>query len=385
MAGVVNLPLRSLSFSDDDMTMKMIGVEQVFPYRGKLGLRERVAKREAEVAAAAADSVRLATVRDTKSAYYELAYVDQALAIAARNHGVLSDVAIVAQGRYSAGRGTQAEVLRATLEATRLNESVNALRVEQTSALALLNSLLDRPSETVVLAPTIPQRIAAAAVSESTSNIRFSSQSLGASAADSPLLAVTELQALAIKTSPVVRVSEAMIAAKTVELELARKDFLPDVGLSLQYGQRSGHSVPANGAPAPRSDMISAVVSIAIPLQKRREQDALVSAAGSELAAVESDRAAIQNSVRAQVARLYADIEHSRTQLALYVKAILPQGRATLASATGNYQSGTGDLIAVLNAQATIFEYETGYYRALTDFAQKIAELDALVGKELLR
>lgn len=385
MAGVVNFPLRSLSFSDDDMTMKMIGIDQVFPYRGKLGLRERVAKREAEVAAAAADSVRLATVRDTKTAYYELAYVDQALAIASRNHGVLSDVAIVAQARYSAGRGAQAEVLRATLEATRLNESVNALRVEQTSALALLNSLLDLPSETVVPAPKIPQRIAAAAVPQSAAGIRFSSQSLGASAADSPLPPLTELQALAIRTSPVMRASEAMIAAKTAELELARKDFLPDVGLSLQYGQRSGYSAAADGASAPRSDMISAVVSIPIPLQKRRKQDALVSAAGSELAALESDRAATENSVRSRVARLYADIGHNRTQMALYVKAILPQGRATLASATGNYQSGTGDLIAVLNAQATIFEYETGYHRALTDFAQKIAELDALVGKEVLR
>ena len=385
MAGVVNLPIKSLSFSDDEMTMKMIGIEQVFPYRGKLGLRERVAKRETDAAAAAADSVRLATVREVKSAYYELAYVDQALAITEQNRGVLMDIVSIAQGRYSVGRGTQQEVLRATLEATRLNESANALRQERASALAQLNSLLNRPSETEVASPKIPQRIAAAAVSQSGTNIRFTSQSLGASVADSPLPSLTELRALATERSPVLRASEAMISAKTTELELARKDFLPDIGVSLQYGQRSGYTSAGHGVPATRSDMISAVVSIPIPLQKRRNQDALVSSAGSELAALESDKAGVENSVRVQVARLYADIEHSRTQLALYVKAILPQGRATLASATGNYQSGTGDLIAVLNAQGTIFDYETGYYRALTDFAQKIAELDALVGKEVLR
>lgn len=96
-----------------------------------------------------------------------------------------------------------------------------------------------------------------------------------------------------------------------------------------------------------------------------------MSATSSELQALQSERAALTNSVRAQVARLYADIEHNRTQLALYVKAILPQGRATLTSATGNYQSGNGDLIPVLSAQETIFDYETGYYRALTDFAKK--------------
>lgn len=385
MAGVVNLPARSLSFGDDEMTMKMIGIEQVFPYRGKLGLKERVAMREAEAAAAAADTVRLATVRDVKSAYYELAYLDQALAIAERTRDVLADIRSVAEGRYSVGRGTQQEVLRVTLDATRLNESANSLRLERATALARLNSLIDRPSDTQVSSPKIPQRIAAAAVSQPAGNIRFSSQSLGASAADSPLPPLSEVQALAIQTSPVLRGFQAMIATKTAERELARKDFLPDIGVSLQYGQRSGYTVAAHGGRASRSDMISAVVSIPIPLQKRRKQNALASAAGSEQAAVEADRSAAENSVRAQVARLYADMEHSRTQLALYVKAILPQGQAALASATGAYQSATGDLVAVLNAQGTIFDYETGYYRALTDFAQKLAELEALVGKEVLR
>ena len=385
MAGIVNLPVKSLSFNDDDMTMKMIGVEQILPYRGKLGLRERVAQHEAAATAAAADSVRLATVREVRAAYYDLVFADHAIAIAEKTHGILANIATVAQARYSAGRGTQTEVLRTNLEATRINESVNALRLERASALAMLNSLLDRPSETPIDSPEISQRVAAAAVAQSSDNIRFSSLSLGASVADSPLPPLTELQAAAIQSSPILRTSDAMLAAKNAELELARKDFLPDIAVSLQYGQRSGITPAEHGASTPRSDMVSAVISIPIPLQKRRKQDAVVSATSSELEALVSERAAQKNSISAQVARLYADIEHSRTLLALYVKAILPQGRAALASATGNYQSGNGDLISVLSAQGTIFDYETGYYRSLTDFAKKLAELEALVGKEVLR
>jgi len=86
----------------------------------------------------------------------------------------------------------------------------------------------------------------------------------------------------------------------------------------------------------------------------------------------------------AEVARLYSDITHSRTQLALYVKAIIPQGQATLGSSTASYQAGAGDLLPVLSAQTILFELETSYHRALTDFAQKIAELEAVVGKEIL-
>jgi cobalt-zinc-cadmium efflux system outer membrane protein len=384
MLGVVNLPVRNPSFTADDMTMKMIGVEQVLPYRGKLGLRTQMARRDLEVAAATSDSVRLATIRELKTAYYELAFADQAIAIAERSHDILNDIVTVAQGRYAAGRGTQTEVLRASLEATRLNETVNALRLERATALATLNALLDRPSDTRVQSPTIDQRIAAAAVAQPPNNVRFISQALGSSAADSPLPPLAELQEIAVRSSPVLRASAAMIDAKTAEVELVRKEFLPDIALSLQYGQRSGSTTTSHGSSMPRADMISAVVSIPIPLQKGRNQDAIVSATNSELQALQSERAALTNSVRAQVVRLYADIEHNRTQLALYVKAILPQGRATLTSATGNYQSGDGDLIPVLGAQETIFDYETGYYRALTDFAKKIAELEALVGKEVI-
>src|ERR1700675_3047034 len=49
-AGVVNLPAQSLSFSREDMTMKMIGVTQRLPYPGKRALRRDLAKKEADAA-----------------------------------------------------------------------------------------------------------------------------------------------------------------------------------------------------------------------------------------------------------------------------------------------------------------------------------------------
>ena len=73
------------------------------------------------------------------------------------------------------------------------------------------------------------------------------------------------------------------------------------------------------------------------------------------------------------------------TQLALDVKAILPQGRASLAAATAGYQAGKTDLLTLLDSQSTLFAYETSYYRSLADFADAIAQLEAVVGKEVLR
>ena len=63
----------------------------------------------------------------------------------------------------------------------------------------------------------------------------------------------------------------------------------------------------------------------------------------------------------------------------------MPEGRAMFASATSSYQIGKGDLRDVLNAQASLFTYEGDYARALTDFAKHLAELERVVGTEVVR
>jgi outer membrane protein TolC len=39
----------------------------------------------------------------------------------------------------------------------------------------------------------------------------------------------------------------------------------------------------------------------------------------------------------------------------------------------------------VLDNQNTLFTYETEYYRSLSDFAKNLAELEQVVGSEILR
>ena len=67
------------------------------------------------------------------------------------------------------------------------------------------------------------------------------------------------------------------------------------------------------------------------------------------------------------------------------MKAILPQGRAALTSATAGYQVGRTDFLTLLDAQATLFTHETTYFRVLSDFARTLAELERVVGEEIVR
>lgn len=373
MAGVQNLPIAKPGFSDF-MTMKMVGVSQTFPFPGKLSLQTRAATDEVTAARAALQAAHLDIATKVKEAYYALAFADRALDIVRRNHAVLTNLISVSEARYTTGMGTQADVLRVRTEAANLDDVASALTEKRRAALAQLNALLDRPSQTPVDGATIPPRIVRAAVADSAAHVHFTSDALGASAADSPLLPLDSLQALAAANSPMIHEHVARIAAQHSRVELARKASLPDIAVSLNYGQRQGFT-----------DMVSAVVSIPIPLQKGRKQDAEVAAAAAELAALEAEHHEMVNTLNAEIAKQVSDLERARTALALMKRMILPQAQATLASSTASYRVGRLDFAAVMDAQASVFNTETTYYQSLTDFATSLAELERTVGAGVLR
>jgi len=380
MAGIQNLPLGKMNsqgmatstLPGDDMTMKMIGVLQTIPYPGKSGIRRQIAEREVEAAIMAVRASSLDVARDVKKSFYELAYLDRAIEIVDQNQPVMADVIRVAEAHYASGSGGQQDILKARVEAARLGEAASTLLEQRRSTLAELNALLDRESTTPVGNAQIPERITRAALTADPAGIRFATQVLGSRAADSPLPPLATLQELALNQNPQLRERQTMIGAQSARVALAQKAVKPDIDLSLQYGQRDQ-----------RPDMISAVVSIPLPIHKRARQDQEISEARAELGALQAERAGEVNKVRAEVAGLVSDLERSRTQLALYAKAILPQGQAAVAASLAGYQAGKSDLLSVLGNQATLFEYETANYRALTDFAKTLADLEAVVGGQV--
>lgn len=381
MAGIQNLPLGKMNdrgmamptLPGDEMTMKMVGVSQTIPYPGKSRLRRTIAERGVDAAVAAGRSALLDVERDVKKSYFELAYLDRAIEIVNRNQPVLAGVISVAEARYAAGLIGQQDVLRARVEAARLGELASALLEQRRGVLAGLNALVNRESTTPVGTVQIPERVVRAALAADPARIRFGAQTLGARVADSPIPPLQTLQELALSQSAQLRERRALIAAQSARIALAEKGVKPDIDLSLQYGQRNQ-----------RPDMISAVVSIPLPIHKRARQDEEISEARAELAALAAEQTGEVNKVRAEVARLVSDLERNRTQLALYAKAILPQGQAAVASSLASYQVGKSDLLSVLDSQGTLFEYETANYRALTDFARTLADLEAVVGAEVL-
>jgi outer membrane protein TolC len=362
--------------SDDEMTMRMVQIGQVFPFPGKLGLERDAARWGLAEAEAERDRVEREVVADVEKAYFDLYFLDRALEVVERNRELLGDFVAVTETRYQVGAGTQQDVLKSQVEGTRLGEELLALAKRRAATAAALNALLDWAIDTTPGATDLPERLERAAIPETGTRVRFTAAAMGADDAesDSPIPDLATLRQLATKHNPEIRASNARIAREQVEADLAGRAALPDFDLSLGYGQRGG-----------REDMVTAMVSVPLPIFKGRKQDPLARAEQAEARDSEAAHRALVNDVDAKLVTLRASLVRARERIALLREGVLPQSHAALESAIAGYPVGRIDFLTLLDNQVTLFRHDLDYFRLLADFAQDLAELERVVGTEIVR
>src|SRR5439155_14402851 len=193
----------------------IFGLSQRFPYPGKLGLKESLAVKEAEVAAAQLKAKELEVAAQAKSAYYEVFLSQKAIQLHHQQIDILKDFFAIANARFRAGKVAQVDVLKASVELSKLFNELPVLEQQRESAKAKLNVLLNRAPQSPLgeaLAPTGPKERA-------------------------PL---EDLQQMAIQNRPELRALNIEIARSQTAIALAQKQYYPDFNVMVSRFQNFG-------------------------------------------------------------------------------------------------------------------------------------------------
>lgn len=350
-AGVINLPTNSLRFDRDDMTMKMIGLSQRLPYPGKRGLREDVATREAESIGYGFQETVNRVVRDVKIAYFDLGLTFEMTRLVEKNRLILDQFLRIAEGRYSVGQGSQADVLKAQTQLSKMLDELLKLARERPMIEAELNRALGRNANVTAPLAEPPQ------LHETSLNLE-------------------SLHAAALTQRPQLLALQSMVARNEKSLDLARKDYYPDFDVRLQYGQRD--NMPDGTR---RSDMVSMIVAINLPVWRESKLTPRVAESmamrDQALAMYQAQRNEVAAKLRQQAAAAEQNLKSAR----LYQTAILPQARLTVESTLAAYKVGRVDFLSLLDSQMTVFNYEISLVTAMANYNKALAEIDLLTGK----
>jgi outer membrane protein TolC len=338
------------NFRKDPMTQKVIGISQQLPFWGKRDLRGEVAAHEAEAYRWQVEERKLELRRMVAEAYYQIYFTDKSLDIVNKNIKILDDFVTLAETKYSVGQGAQQDVFKAQVERSKMLDMRITLEQQRKSLQASMNALLYRPAETPV------------------GNISdFDIKPLALSPA--------ELRAIAADR-PVLKSLNAQIEKGKAMHKLAEKESYPDFNVSFEYMQRDQFE-GSNG-----DDMYSLGVTFNLPVQRERRHAMVAeSSTGTTMATEELN--SLRNSIDAGIADLLAQLERRKKLTELYKTGIIPQAEQSLESATIGYRVNKVDFLTLLDSRVTLFNYEREYYDSLADYKIKLAQLEAMVGKQL--
>ena len=351
---IVNLPLDSFSFTQEGMTQFQVGITQALPYPGKLALRSRAASQEANAAESDLKEKRLQLVRDVKTVWWNLFYLDRTLEVITRNQVLLKQFVSVAETRYTVGRGLQQDILLAQLELSKLSDSAIRVQNMRENEVVRLNVLMDHPAAEPVHLP---------------------------SAVDETLLSPVStevLQQRAVAARPSLAAQTERMGAARSRVDLAKKDYAPDFKVGAVYGLRNGNNPDGSS----RADLGSVMFSMNLPLYTGSKQDRAVDQRNAEWMQQKYQLHDQRNQVASQVQQAVTDYRRAGEQAQLFQQQIIPQARQTVDAMLAGYQVGKVDFLNLIRSQTTLYDYETQYWKALSAANQALARLIAAVGEE---
>ena len=352
----LNLPTDSFDLDQEPMTQLQVGLNQTFPFPGKLGLRQRIAERESDASNEQTSEVRIQLIKDVKSGWWQLFFLDRALETVQRNQELLRQFVEVAETKYEVGLGLQQDVLLAQLELSRLLDRELTLQGKRRVAEARLAEFMDRPADASLTLPSTAD--------DELSRLPSEDLLVERARTARPLLAQR------------IRLQEAARG----RLDLSEKDYMPDFKLGVAYGFREGDNLDGSA----RSDFASVMLSVSLPLYAGSKQDEAVKQRTYELSAAKDELRQAHARVRAAVSQAMADYRRARDQVGLFKNGIIPQARQTVESMLAGYQVDEVDFLNLVRSQVTLYNYETQYWQALSEARQALARLAAAIGLETI-
>jgi outer membrane protein TolC len=131
--------------------------------------------------------------------------------------------------------------------------------------------------------------------------------------------------------------------------------------------------------------MYGLMMSAKLPLYFWRKQQPELEAARLNLSSAKSMRDNTSSTVLYQVKEAYTTATTSEKLANLYRSAIVPQSNLALNSAIANYQVGKIDFLQLIDASMSLLEYQLKYYESMVEFHKALAQLEPLVGVDLIK
>lgn len=334
-------------FRWNEAMMQKFELMQMAPFPGKLSTESDIAEIQAEHAHHEHMEIANDILAKLRSAYYELWYVQQSIALNRENAMLLNQFTKVAQTRYGVGSASQQDVLKAFVEIAKLDNQLVTLRQQELSTKAMLVSLLNRSSGDTLGIAVVPEKVTLKPTLDTLQYLAF------------------RFRGMLLHDSLSVIESEKM-------LSLAKKEYLPDFKFGLEYKTNPNGDFKGWG--------VSAGITLPFAPWTIGRAGAKVEEASIGIDRSRQTLANTRNMIRSNITDLYVKAQSFKQQLENYTTVIVPQSEQVLRASLIAYQTGKTDFLMFIDSYRMLVELSMEKLMLRMQFEQTIAQLKREVG-----
>ena len=345
MLGYQNEGTRRYTYGEMADSEWMFAASQMFPFPGKLSIKEEMAAKDAQSLEADYQAVRLKTIARVKELYFDLFLAYRNIDIIRDKTALFSRVEDAAAARYGSGMAPQQELLMAQTEKYMLLEKEEMLKQKVESMEAMLNSATGREATSPLGKPPEPDE----------TMYPYS---------------MDELIQTAYEHAPEIKSRELMIGSAEAGIHLAEKEYYPDFTLSANLSKKGGDF----------ENMVGFTTTINLPLYYKSKQRQGVYEAKSILSEGEHELKDIKLMVSSSIRDNYSMLQTAGKLMELYRQGLIPKTYQDFDAALAGYVTGKVEAITVISRLKSLLDYELLYWEQFVTREKAIARLESLTG-----
>jgi outer membrane protein TolC len=331
----------------------VIALSQTLPWFGKLSSRKEAASKKAEALWFAYQDQQLKLARAVSLAYYEYAYLGQAIRLAGENRDLLRKLEPIVETKVQGGADLNA-LLRLKVEIGKVDDRLQSLKQKKIAQSAKLGELLAMPEARGLPTPE-----------------------WAAPAADLP--APASLAADIRANNPELQMLERKVASARARHKIARLEAYPDVTLGLNYIQVDAPKVNPT-TPDAGQDPWGVTIAIDIPIWYPKYNAAKAEALASKRG-FESEYHNRWNALRADLGASLAELKDAKRRLTLYGEELLGLAKQAVENSRTSYEGGRTGILEVIDSERSLLDLQLLYWRAAADAWQQRITIQTLAGR----
>ena len=317
---LASVPLDSFDMEQEAMTQQKIGLKQGVPRGDTLRLKQEQTQSNAQgknlLALLEEQKIRL----DVRRHYLDVVYQRLAYQTVKKSQKFFHQLKGIAKFRYASGKSSQQAVIEASLAHEKMRDRLLKLQTMEDVARARLSKWIGKERAFGTVVDKFPKL--------------------------SPIPNYSDMLRR-LTDHPSVQKADTAIHSQSLAVLSAEEQYKPGWMVDINYGLRQGKN--PNGTP--RSDFISLMVGMELPLFPKNRQDRVRESSQMKWQAVQLGRDDQLRQLSADLEAQYALYTHLGERLALYRSQLIPRSHQFTKTTMTSYQSQVADLTDVVRAQ----------------------------------